>query len=57
MTLSFEVENYQWVCDCGKRGRFLKWHKAVRASIRHYQEHERKLEWGTTNHLKKQEVS
>jgi hypothetical protein len=54
MTLTFEIENYQWVCNCGKRGKFLVFGKACKASDRHIQEHERKLEWGFSTDLEKE---
>jgi hypothetical protein len=54
MSLSFESANYRWACSCGKKGRFLKFHKSVKASNRHQQEHERKLQWGQENQLEKE---
>lgn len=56
MTLSFETENYKWVCECGKRGNLLIFGKACQASDRHIKEHERKLEWGFSTNLIKEEI-
>jgi hypothetical protein len=53
MALSFEKENYYWICSCGGTGRTLIFYKACRASDRHLQEHERKLEWGHRQDLVK----
>ena len=52
--VQFETEKYQWVCDCGKRGKFLVFGKACKASDRHIQEHERKLEWNFSTDLQKE---
>ena len=54
MALTFETENYRWLCSCGKRGKFLVFGNACNASDRHIQEHERKLEWGFSTDLQKE---
>jgi hypothetical protein len=51
MALTFEIEYFRWTCDCGKRGNFLVFGKACKASDRHIKEHERKLEWGFSTNL------
>jgi len=53
MSLIFEIEYFRWICDCGKRGNFLVFNKACKASDRHIQEHERKLEWDFSTNLQK----
>jgi hypothetical protein len=55
MNTATEKENYQWVCQCDKRGRFAKFHKAVKNAHRHNLEHERKLEWGFSTYLIEEE--
>jgi hypothetical protein len=57
MSLAFEAEKYQWVCECGKRGRFLIFGKACKASDRHISEHERKYEWDFSTQLVKESVN
>ena len=54
MALIFEIEYFRWTCDCGKRGKFLVFGKACKASDRHIQEHERKLEWGFSTDLQRE---
>ena len=54
MALTFEIEYFRWHCDCGKRGKVLGFNRACRASDRHIQEHERKLEWGFATILQRE---